>query len=224
MTKYAFLLTILSFCTLGLLAQKPAPPEKSDPEARKILDRVRKKYEGFKTIEAAFTLTISIPDQPATSEKGTVGQEGDMFRLDMDQQVIASNGKVTWVYLKQNNEIQITDAEPEDGGGFLTPKDLLSRYQKGDFLYALIDKVARKGVVLTQIEFKPKSKSSEYSKIRININEKAGTIDSIEAFAKDASRYTFNITRLTTDKKFPAGHFQLNAKDFPGAHVEDLRL
>lgn len=223
MKNTLFLGILLSWAVI-LPAQKPAPAEKSDPEAKKVLDRIRKKYEGYKSVEAAFTLTIEVPAQPQEIQKGSIGQEDEKFRLDMEEQVIASDGKTTWVYLKKNKEIQITDTDPNEDKGFMTPKDLLKRYQKGDFLYAITEKTTEKGRLLTQIEFKPVDKASEYSKIRLSVNEKAGTIDSIKAFAKDGSRYTFLITRLTPNKPFPANHFQLNAKDYPGAHVEDLRM
>lgn len=222
--KHTLFLTLFTLVLSALQAQTPAPAEKSDPEAKKVLDRIRKKYEGYKSVEVKFSLTIEIPGQSPEVQQGTVGQEGDQFRLDMAPQIIASDGKTTWVYLKKNNEIQISDADPSSESSFLTPRDLLSRYQKGDYLYAIIDKVTEKGVVLTQIEFKPKSKTSEYSKLRVSINEKAGTIESIKAFAKDGSRYAFQITRLSPNKRFPAGYFQLKSSDFPGAHVEDLRM
>ncbi len=223
MKNTLLLFTLFIFAT-NLPAQKPAPPEKADPEATKALDRVRKKYEGYKSFEAGFSLTVELPGEPKEVQKGTVGQQGEKFRLDMDQQIIASDGKTTWVYLKKNNEIQINDTDPNSDNGFLTPRDLLRRYQKGDFLYAIIDKITDKSRVLTQIEFKPKDKSSEYSKLRISIDEKAGTIESIKAFAKDGSRYTFEVSRFTPNKAFGNGHFQLNSQAYPGAHVEDLRM
>lgn len=219
--------TFLLFFLLGtfaLPAQSAAPPEKSDPEAKKVLDRVRKKYESYKSFEAAFALTIELPGQPKEVQKGTIIQQGDKFRLDMDQQVIASDGKSTWIYLKKANEIQINDADPNGESGFLTPKDLLNRYQKGDYLFAMVDKLTEKGRVLTQIEFKPKDKTTEYSKLRLSIDEKKTAIESLKAFAKDGSRYTFQITQLTPNKAIPADKFQIRAKDYPGAHVEDLRL
>jgi outer membrane lipoprotein carrier protein len=216
-----FLILILS----GLTAQNPvAPAEKSDPEAKKVLDRVRKKYDNYKSFEANFSLVIEVPGQPKDTQKGTVGQQGEKFRLDMDPQIIASDGKTNWIYLKKNNEIQINDADPNSDNGFLTPKDLLFRYEKGDFMYAITDKVTEKSRVLTQIEFKPKDKKSEYAKLRVSIDEKAGTIESIKAFAKDGSRYAFQITRFTPNKIFGADYFRLDAKSFPGAHVEDLRM
>ena len=207
-------------------AQLPtAPAEKTDPQAKKALDKIRKKYDGYKTLEAAFSLTIEMPQQAKEVQKGSIGQDGDKFRLEMDQQVIVNDGKTTWVYLKKNNEVQINTSEKGDGdNAFLTPKELLSRYQKGDFLYSIVDKTTEGGKELTQIEFKPKDKKSEYSKLRLTIDEKAGTIQSIKAFNKDGSRYTFAITRFSPNKKFAADYFTFDTKKYPGVKVEDLRM
>lgn len=223
--KQALILPFLILIFSGLRAQSPTvPAEKSDPAAKKVLDRIRKKYDGYKSFEAAFALEIEVPGQPKEVQKGSIAQQGNKFRLEMDQQTIASDGKTNWIFLKKNNEIQINNADPNSDNGFLTPKDLLSRYEKGDFFYAIVDKTTEKNRVLTQIEFKPKDKHSEYAKIRVSIDEKAATIESIKAFAKDGSRYAFKITKLTPNKTFAADHFQLDPKKFPGVHVEDLRM
>jgi outer membrane lipoprotein-sorting protein len=211
--------------SLNLQAQSGATPaEKNDPQAKKVLDKIRKKYEGYKTIEAAFSLSIEMPGQPKEVQKGTVSQDGDKFRLDMDQQTIISDAKTTWVYLKKNNEVQINNAQPGAESEFLTPKELLRRYQKGDFLYAITDKVTEGGKVLTQIEFKPKDRNADYSKLRLSVDEKAQAIQSIRAFGKDGSRYTFTVTRLSPNKKFADGQFAFDKKNYPGVRVEDLRM
>ena len=223
MYKILLSLSFLFFATLAL-AQTTAATEKNDPEAKKVLDKIRKKYDAFKTLEASFTLSIEVPNQPVEAQKGVVVQSNKKFRLDMSSQIIISDGVTTWAYQKKQNEVQISDADPSDANSFLTPKELLGRYQKGDFLYAIMDKTASGGKVLTFIEFKPKDRNSEYSKLRLAIDEKAGTIESIKAFAKDGSRYTFNINRLTTDKAFPSSHFAFDASQFKGVRVEDLRM
>ncbi len=224
MKKLIFcLITLFALCSAS--AQSPtAPPEKSDPQAKKVLDKIRKKYDAYKTLEAAFSLTIEMPQQPKEVQKGSIGQEGDKFRLEMDQQVIVNDSKTTWVYLKKNNEVQINTSAKGSDNTFLTPKELLSRYQKGDFIYAIVDKITEGGKVLTQIEFKPKDKKSEYSKLRLAIDEKAGTIQSVKAFNKDGSRYTFAITRFSPNKKFAADYFTFDPKKYPGVKVEDLRM
>jgi len=202
-----------------------AQTEKNDPEAKKVLDKVRKKYEAYKTMEAGFALTIEVPGQPKEVQKGTVAQSGDMFRLEMNDQVIVSDTKSTWVYLKKNNEVQINNAEPMGGdNAFLTPKELLRRYEKGDFMYAVTEKTKENGQIFTQIEFKPKDKKSEYSKLRVSIDEKAGTIQSIKAFSKDGSRYAFVLSKFIPNKTFAQGYFQFDPKKYPGVKVEDLRM
>jgi outer membrane lipoprotein-sorting protein len=101
---------------------------------------------------------------------------------------------------------------------------LLRRYEKGDFLYAITEKTKENGKLLTQIEFKPKDKKSEYSKLRISIDEKAGTIQSIKAFSKDGARYAFVIAKFTPNKTFGKAYFQFEPKKYPGIKVEDLRM
>jgi outer membrane lipoprotein-sorting protein len=123
MKKLFFPLLVL-LISGSIMAQSGAQSEKSDPEAKKVLDKIRKKYEAYKTLEAGFTLTIEVLGQPKEVQKGTISQEGDKFRLEMDQQVIVSDAKTTWVYLKKNNEVQINNAEPGSDNGFLTPKEL----------------------------------------------------------------------------------------------------
>jgi outer membrane lipoprotein carrier protein len=223
MKKVLYLVSICLFAG-SVFAQKAAPAEKSDPEAKKLLDKVRKKYEGYKTLEATFALVIELPGQPKETQKGNIAQEGDKFKLVMNDQTIISDGTSTWVYLKKNNEVQINNTDKADANGFLTPKELLNRYQKGDFLYAITEKVTEGGKLLTLVEFKPKDKNSEYSKLRVSIDAKNNTIESIKAFAKDGSRYSFNISKLTPNKKFTTSDFTFDKAKFPNVKVEDLRM
>lgn len=228
MRKGILLAIFGSFFTIsGLNAQKiQAPaPEKNDPQAQRILDRVRKKYESYKSFEGNFSWTVEVPGQPKEVQKGVFGQEGDKFKLEMPDQVIVNDTKTTWVYLKKNNEVQINDSEPSSSdAGFLTPKELLRRYQKGDFLFALTDKTTVGAKVLTLIEFKPKDRKSEYAKIRLSIDEKTASIQSIFAVYKDGTRINFNVTKFAANKVLPSNYFVFDSKKYPGVRVEDLRM
>ncbi|MEY3194650.1 MAG: hypothetical protein RIQ78_747 [Bacteroidota bacterium] len=220
-------LFFLFFLSTTLIAQAPksSMQEQSDPAAKKVLDRIRSKYDGYKTFEASFNLTVEVPGEAKDIQKGVVGQQGEKFRLEMNEQVIVNDTKTTWIYLKKSNEVQVNDSEPSNAeASFFTPKELLHRYQKGDFLYAITDKTTEGGKVLTQIEFKPKDKKSDYSKIRVSIDEKAGSMEQIKAFGKDGSRYTFNITKFSPNKVLSADYFSFDTKKYPGIHVEDLRM
>ena len=114
MQKLLSFIFVMVLAVAGVSAQKTAATEKSDPQAKKILDKIRKKYESYKTIDAGFSLTIELAGQPKQVQKGTISQEGEKFRLEMDDQIITSDGKSTWVYLKKNKEIQISNTDPKD--------------------------------------------------------------------------------------------------------------
>ncbi len=223
MNKLLFLPIALLISSQSLTAQSTVP-EKNDPEAKKVLDKIRKKYDAYNTLEATFSLAIEVPGAPKDVQKGTVMQDGKKFRLDMSDQIVVSDAVTTWAYQKKANEVQVNNADPNDVNAFFTPKELLGRYQKGDYMYAITDKIMEGGKLLTQIEFKPKDKNAEYSKLRVSIDEKAGTMQGVKAFAKDGSRYTFTITRLSPNKAIPATQFTFDTNQFKGVRVEDLRM
>jgi outer membrane lipoprotein carrier protein len=221
MLKQISLLTFLHLFAFALTAQTK---ETNDALATKLLDKVSKKYESYKALDLDFNLVIEVPGEKKQVQKGKVSQSKTAYRLQMDQQTIISDGKTNWIFLKKNNEVQITEADPNDDNGLLTPRQLLQLYKKGEYVYAIVDKVSENGIVLTQIEFKPLDKKSEYSKIRIAINEKNHWISSVKAFAKDGSRYTFAIVKHHTAAKHSDSHFSFDKAQFPGARIEDLRM
>ena len=46
---------------------------------------------------------------------------------------------------------------------------------------------------------------------------------SVKAFAKDGSRYTFQLTSFSPNKQFASDYFTFSQSKFPGYYVEDLR-
>ncbi len=212
----------LAFAQTG--AQKGSATETSDPAAKSLLDKLRKKYEGYKTLELAFSLEIEVPGAPKESQKGTLAQSGEKYRLEMTDQTIISDGKTTWVYLRKNNEVQINNADPKAEQSFISPRELMKMYQKGEWLYAMADEETLGGKLCQQVEFKPTNKKSEYSKLRLAIDKKAQTMHSIKAFAKDGSRYTFSVSKQSPNKEFAGDKFTFDKAKFPGCRVEDLRM
>jgi outer membrane lipoprotein carrier protein len=224
------LLTLFLLGTFHLFSQSGAPKvaakEENDPAAKTLLDKVRKKYEAFKSLEMDFSLQLEVPGQPTETQKGTFKSLGESkFRLDMTDQTIISDGKTTWIYLKKNNEVQITDADTKGEQSLISPKELMKIYQKGEYTYAIVGEEKLGEKTLTQIEFKPINKKSEYSKLRLAIDKKTKQVASIKAFAKDGGRYTFSVGKQAADKTFDDALFTFDKSKFPkDVKVEDLRM
>ena len=142
----------------------------------------------------------------------------------MKEQEIFTDGKTSWVYLKSNNEVQINDASDDAGSAFLSPKQLMEIYNKGEYVYSILEERKIGKSIYTDIEFKPVSKKSEFAKLRLTIDKKANKLLSLRVFSKDGSRFTIKVSELLSNKKYDASFFSLNTKSLKGVHVEDLRM
>ena len=206
-----------------MLGQAAADFENPDPEAVKILQSIKDKVESYRSLEVFFDLTIEMPEQDKQVQKGWMVQQDDMYRFELGGQSLYNNGKLLWVHLTNNNEVQINNIN-NNAGGINTPRDFLTIYEKEDFFYALVNQGYENGIPIQQIEFKPLDKKSEYSKIRLTINSKTKAVIRIKAFFKNNMRYTFDLRTLNHDKVFEPGFFTFDPTKHEGIYVEDLRI
>jgi outer membrane lipoprotein-sorting protein len=222
----AFFLTLVS---TAIFAQKKpagtAKAEVNDPEARAVLEKMRKKYEAYSTVEAEFTLDIEIPQQKMQTQKGILTQQAEKYRLKLNDRTMVSDGKSVWLHIPKNKQVQINDADEDTGdGGISSPQDLLKAYAWKDYEYAITNEFTENGKVVQQIEFKPTSKSNDYSKVRLSLDKKTLDIISIKSFGKDGSRYTVTVNKITPNKSVPASTFTFAKSECADCKFEDLRL
>jgi len=196
-----------------------------DPAAKKILDRMKKEYDTYTSMEVEFDLVMDLPGQDAETQKGKVIQQGEMFMVDMTDRAITSNGDIIWLHIKKNNEVQINDADMDDDEtNMLSPKDMLNLYESGEYVYAITGESKVGSKVITAIDFKPLDRNSEFAKMTLSIDEKGKELVSMKVFGKDGGRYTLNIKDIIANKSYGSETFTFDESKFPGIHVEDLRI
>lgn len=223
------LLILLTVASTVVFAQKtkPAAPKQeiSDPEAKAVLEKMRKKYEAYGTLEVEFALEIEVPQQAKQTQKGLLTQQGEKYRLKLNDRTMVSDGKSVWLHIPKNQEVQINDVEDDEGeGGISSPQDLLKAYAWKDYVYAITNEFSEGGRLVQQIEFKPTSKGNDYSKVRLSLDKKTLEILSIKSFGKDGSRYTLTVNKLTPNKTVPASTFTFAKSECPSCKFEDLRV
>lgn len=225
--KKLFAALMLTALFSGAYAQTGSltTPEESDPKAKAVLEEIRKRFLSYNSLGADFTLDITLAEEPTETQKGTMAQQGNKYRLEMGSQSVISDGSTLWLIMAYNKEVQINDMpeEEEMGGSILSPESMLNFYDKGDFVYYLTNEYRDGSRTVQQIEFKPTDRNADYSKLRMNVNKANKDIISVEAFAKDGSRYKLSIDKLYPNKSFSAGYFTFNKADYPDYYVEDLR-
>lgn len=228
MHKFKLLILLAVFST-AVFAQKSKPaavkPEVSDPAAKAVLEKMRKKYEAYSTIEAEFSLEIEMPQQPKQTQKGVLIQQAEKYRLKFNDRTMVSDGKAVWLHIPKNKEVQINDVEEDEGeGGISSPQDLLKAYAWKDYMYAITNEFSEGGKLLQQIEFKPTNKANDYSKVRLTLDKKTLEIISIKSFGKDGSRYTLTVNKLTPNKTVAASTFTFAKSECADCKFEDLRV
>jgi len=218
-TLTRIVLFIIVFVSLASVVLAQAGNAKAD------LQKLRTKYEAGGSLQADVALEIQFPETPAEIQKGTITKSGERFRVEFDQQVVISDGKTVWMYLPDNKEVQVYDAEDSaTNGGFMRPQDLLTIYDSDGYEYDIIGEIQEGGATLRQIEFKPTDRESEMSKIRLTYDPVKNEIRRVRVFNKDGSRFALLLTSVKTGQTVADATFTFEAKDYPGVLVEDMRL
>lgn len=216
---------LLSTFTLSAQTSSVAKGETSDPKAKALLDKVKTLYQGFQTLESNFSLSLKLAEQTKEEvQKGKIYQSGDKYRVEMNNnQLILSDGKILWH--KIANTVRVTNATSKNTSDLLSPKDLMTIYEKKDYIFAIYGEAAdgwsKKATIIT---FKPMNKKSEYSQIRVAIDQKSNNVASITAFGKDQSRYKLSLDQPITNKNYPTEFFVFEKAKYPNVKIEDLRI
>ena len=214
-------LSFLSFFLLisELLSAQTVP---KDAQAKAILATVSKQYRSYDIVKADFSFTLK--NQQANiseTQNGTlfVKSKLNKYKVSLGNQELISDGKVQWTYLKNDNEVQISDINTSPDA--LNPAQIFTIYEKG-FKYVYLGETKLNGKVYQNIELAPISTRS-FSKIKLRIDKVNKQINNIVVNDKNGNVYTYFIKTFTPNVKVPETTFSFDARKHPGVEVVDLR-
>jgi outer membrane lipoprotein-sorting protein len=219
--------SIFSILVLVLALQNQVSGQEGrnpDPNAMKVLQALEKKVTGFQDLTYHFSLKVEIPESEPIFREGTFYTQGSKYRLEMGNYIFVTNGQSQWVVDKEASEVQIHDFEDIDENDLTHPQNLLALYNNPDFDYLLTYQGLENKKTVQKIEFKPLDRSSEYTKARLTIDQEQGLISYMEVFLKDGTRYYLTISDTLGNQNLAVSSFEVKKDDFPGYHIEDLRL
>ncbi|MCP9234555.1 outer membrane lipoprotein carrier protein LolA [Lewinella sp. JB7] len=226
--KASLILALLFSALLPLRAQTQQyrASADSDPAAKRILEQIREKYDGFNTLAADFSLELAFPGQPVEIQQGALSRQGDLVRFKLGDQEGIINKEAAYFILHASKEVQINDLPaPGETTGMLTPQNLFSFYEGDQYVLALQGEEVVNGQRLQVIEMKPLDRdASDFTKLRLLANKGRKEIVSVKAFSRDGSTYTFHLDTPRGNAPLADGTFTFRQAEFPGYHVEDLRF
>jgi outer membrane lipoprotein carrier protein len=193
----------------------------NDNKALTILDAMSKKYKEMASFKAKFTYTLeNTAAKTKESSEGDIIVKGSKFHLKMVNQEIYNNGTTVWTYIKEGNDVNITNNDPEDDE--LNPTKIYNLYKQGYKYRYLEDKIVG-GVAYEVVELNPEDTKKKFFKIKIEIKKSDHSLQSWQIFEKNGNRYTWLVKEFTPNYKVEDTYFNFDKNKYPGVNVEDLR-
>ena len=210
-----------SFLLIAFILYSCHTFSQTDPKAQEILKGVSAKYKSYKSLSAAFKLNLlDKKTNKSSNQNGTVTLKGNMYNLTMADQQVLSDGKLIWTYLKESNEVQISESDGKTDA--LSPTNIFTLYEKG-FKSKFIGEKKVGTSNVQQIELYPEDNKKNYFKIVINIAKAEKYVNSAKVFDKNGNIYTYAITKFTPNAVVSDDFFTFDKKKYPGVEVVDLR-
>lgn len=214
MKKILFLLLSLSF--IGANAQY-------DKKAKDILDKVSAKNKAVASMKVEFLyIHENINDKSKSTKNGVLLLKGAKYKLDLMGNTVFCDGKTIWSYMKETNEVNISNVADHEGSLF-DPSSIFTMYQKG-YKYKFIRERFEENRAVYEIELYPeKVNESQCTKVRILVDKDKMQLFLVQYFAKDANRVTIEIQKITPGEQITDNNFVFDKTKFPKVEEVDMR-
>jgi len=200
---------LITFCTT-LFAQ--------DQVAKDVLDRLSLTTKSYKNMTVGFDFIFTNKNQNINEkQKGNLVLQEEMFRLEMQEQIIINDGESQWIYLADMNEVQIMDHDPEEQ--MMSPNKLFTIYEEG-YKYSYVGAESKKGKRLQIIDLFPK-KSGAFIKVTLAVDAAKNQLHKITILDKNGGTYTYLVTSFKSNTS--VAPFTFNTTKYQGVEIIDLR-
>ncbi len=189
----------------------------SKAKATAILDAMSKKYATIPSFNANFTYNT---EGTKENYKGDVTVKGRKFKLKLAGQEIFNNEKIVSTYVRESNEVNITNFDPAEEG--INPAKIYTLYKKG-YKYNFIEEVKAGAETHEVVELIPEKAGGQVAKIRITVNKIDKAVRSWKVFNRDGKKQNFKIEKFAVIKGISDTFFTFEKAKYPGVEVVDLR-
>ena len=203
MKKYLFIFTFL--CTGNL-------PISQSNKATPYIDAMQKKFKSM----SSFVANFSYQSDGGGTMTGSITVKGNKFRLKTSGQEIFNNGKEVSTYIKEINEVNISNFDPSEGD--LSPAKIYS-FDKKAYKMNLVSDAGS----MAKIDLSPNAKSAQVQKISIQINKSDSNVKEWTIVNKSGKKQNFKVTKLTPNAGVDDKYFSFDKKAYPGVEINDLR-
>ncbi len=195
----------------------------NDAKAEKILDSMAQKFQKYSGMEVEFALTMeNLQEDIKERSKGKAWAKGNKYKIDLMGVETYFDGKTVWSFIKEADEVNISEPNENDPNSF-NPSKLFSSYKEG-YKIRYKREVFQNNRALHIINLYPKDiKGSEFSMIVLKIDKDKNQPYKIIRKGKDGNNYTVTLFKVTPKEGLKDALFTFNPKEHPDVELIDLR-
>jgi outer membrane lipoprotein-sorting protein len=211
MYKYIFSIVLFINSIFGLTAQKT-------PDSEALINSFIQSIQQS-AIQTGFSIA-STEKNALNSQRfsGKLLLKGNQFYLEMEDMQVWFNGKTQWVYLKQSNEVTITEPSEEEIAA-VNPVAVLTAFRAKSNLKKGISKNPQN----VKIDMTPRKKGETFSKMEAEFVKSSGNLSLIRIHYSNGSRHEIQLSNYRLQQQIPAGSFVFDRSKFKNVIVNDLR-
>ena len=204
----------------AILMLSALPSFAEPPSAMQIVKNVQDNYNRIEDATIKFTQTVVFPlSKVSRTTSGTLYiKKGNKYRIDTDDKVIVTDGKTSWVYLPQSQQVLIDNFRNDKNT--ITPEKFLLDVPEDYFAVLLSTNKTSTGNLYV-LRLTPRSDNSFIRSITIEIQDSSWTVKSAVISDMNDTRYTYKVESLKTNTGLPNSEFEFVPPK--GAQVVDLR-
>lgn len=212
---------LLSILSIAILSTSSTQAQ-TDAKAKSILDNVTKKVNSFKTMKANFSLNLtSANGKTKQSKSGSFFMKGSKYRINIQGQEIICDNKTVWTYIKENNEVQVNNYNPNEQT--ISPTKLITNFYDKEYKYKYTGVKKSGGKNCDAILLTPINAGKQFKQVEILVDKASGTIAGGSITEKNGNHYTYTISGFTSNTTIDDKLFSFDPKAYRGIEVVDLR-
>ena len=207
-------LTVFGFLLTGILYAQ------SDKKAEELLENVVNKTASYENLKAELAYTMVNHEMDIDEKKsGIIYLKGDSYRIEMEGQIIISDGKTIWTFIVDSDEVMVSNVE--EGDESISPNKILTTYNE-DYKAKFDSDNKYKNSDLKLINLKP-NEGNQFERISLLVNEKNLSLENFSVYDKSGNVFTYHIIDLQPNIDLPDTTFTFNPDDYPDVDVIDMR-
>ena len=210
LTMKRFVLSLLLMLPLAAVAQD---------DAVALLDRIIADIKAGAALQQDYSYTVYDEDDAVVySDKGVLKLDNERYALDMENMKVWCDGITQWSYMKDIDEVYITDAGSEEAQN-LSPLYIMEAYRAN---YTLELGGEQAGIRI--LAMKAKDVDAEVNELRLHVYMgERPVLEGLEIFMSGQGYARITLGESKRGCKFGKDTYRCRVKDFPTAEIVDMR-